>query len=139
MGAVIGAPSSAPTPSPAPSSEMDLLMGLDASPRPAASAAVVPDLLGGFNQLSVVGASPGSQSSGMVMDAQISGAPPTLFGTGTGMGAGIGPGAPLGVAPGGGQMGGMGGMSAGAASSIPAHLRDRTPKKKSDPFADLLR
>ena len=50
------------------------------------------------------------------------------------LGMGVAP-----IAPGGGQVGGMGGMAPRAASSIPAHLRDRTPpKKKSDPFADLL-
>jgi hypothetical protein len=97
---------------------MDLLMGLDA-PSPAASAAPVPDLLGGFDQLSVGGGYPG------VAPAMMTQAPP--------LGMGVAP-----IAPGGGQVEGMGGMAPRATSSIPAHLRDRTPKKKSDPFADLL-
>ena len=104
--------------SPAPAPEMDLLMGLDA-PSPAASAAPVPDLLGGFDQLSVGGGYPG------VAPAMMTQAPP--------LGMGVAP-----IAPGGGQVEGMGGMAPRATSSIPAHLRDRTPKKKSDPFADLL-
>ena len=113
------APSPVPAPSPAPAPEMDLLMGLGAQ-SPAASAAAVPDLLGGFDQLSVGGGYPG-----VVPAATTQGTPPAT---------GVAP-----TAPGGGQMGGMGGMAPRAASSIPAHLRDRTPpKKKSDPFADLL-
>jgi hypothetical protein len=97
---------------------MDLLMGLDA-PSPAASAALVPDLLGGFDQLTVGGGYPGVAPAMMTPAA----AP----------GTGVAPSASEGE-----QMGGMGGMAPRATSSIPAHLRDRTPKKKSDPFADLL-
>jgi hypothetical protein len=97
---------------------MDLLMGLDA-PSPAVSAALVPDLLGGFDQLTVGGGYPGVAPAMMTPAA----AP----------GTGVAP-----SASGGEQMGGMGGMAPRATSSIPAHLRDRTPKKKSDPFADLL-
>ena len=115
-GATATAAAAAPSPAPAP--EMDLLMGLDA-PSPAASAAPVPDLLGGFDQLSVGGGYPG------VAPAMMTQAPP--------LGMGVAP-----IAPGGGQVEGMGGMAPRATSSIPAHLRDRTPKKKSDPFADLL-
>ena len=112
------APAAAAAASPAPAPEMDLLMGLDA-PSPAASAALVPDLLGGFDQLTVGGGYPGVAPAMMTPAA----AP----------GTGVAPSASEGE-----QMGGMGGMAPRATSSIPAHLRDRTPKKKSDPFADLL-
>ena len=112
------AAAAAAAPSPTPAPEMDLLMGLDA-PSPAASAAPVSDLLGGFDQLSVGGGFPG------VAPAVMTQAMP--------LGAGVVP-----TVPGGGQIGDMGGMAPRATSSIPAHLRNRTPKKKSDPFADLL-
>ena len=120
-------PAPAPAPAPALAPEMDLLMGLDApSPSPMA-----PDLLGGFDQLSVGGYAP-LNTPGMMMGAQPMGVQPTGMGMGMGMGANVTTGSP--------QVSGAstGGMAPGAKSSIPAHLRDRTAKKKSDPFADLL-
>jgi hypothetical protein len=118
-----GAVSTAPPPHaapPAPAPAMDLLMVLD-SPGAGTPA---PDLLGGFASASV-GATGhfGAMAGGMMV-----GLPSAQMGMGPGVGTGVGMG----------SSGGSFGMAPGAVSSIPAHLRDRTPKKKTDPFADLL-
>ncbi len=127
-------PPAAPPPPPPPprASDMDLLMGLDApagsgAGATSAPAGPAPDLLGGLEQLSVGGA-----------PAAMPGFPPA-----------VGPGAAFDLlgplegqqqpGPGLGARGATGGATRSpGASTIPAHLRDRTALKKKDPFADLM-
>jgi AP-4 complex subunit epsilon-1 len=151
--AAVSKPAAAPAPTPTPANPMDLLMGLDApgtssthAPAPVPSAGPVADLLGGLDALSVGGGPPAYDITGappatptMPGAMQQTGYPGQMMGMGVqppqmGMG-GVGM---HGGVPQQSGLGQMGGMASPGASTIPAHLRDRTPPKKNDPFADLL-
>lgn len=144
----------APKPTPTPANPMDLLMGLDApetsstqAPAPVSSVGPVADLLGGLDALSVGGGPPAYDVTGAPPAAPMiqPGAMQQTGYSGQMMGMGVQP--PQMSVGGVGMHGGvpqqsglgqMGGMASSGSSTIPAHLRDRTPPKKNDPFADLL-
>ena len=144
----------APKPTPTPANPMDLLMGLDApetsstqAPASVSSVGPVADLLGGLDALSVGGGPPAYDVTGAPPAAPMiqPGAMQQTGYSGQMMGMGVQP--PQMSVGGVGMHGGvpqqsglgqMGGMASSGSSTIPAHLRDRTPPKKNDPFADLL-